>query len=175
LNITCFGVISRKETLDDYKNQIDNKKFYNKCATYLLECIGQYAREKNIDKKEIKLYFEKGNFAYEKLRNFISKCQKTPFQSRANNLKFIEPYNIYHKTKEEMPSLEIADLIAHSLYKIVDKNRANFGITEPRYFNILRPLFYSDPKNNILNYGLKPIHNINDLGLSKDEIEALNL
>ena len=42
--VTIFGLISNKKTLGGYKEAIegDSSKFYNTCARYLLERLGEY-------------------------------------------------------------------------------------------------------------------------------------
>ena len=78
-NITCFGLISYKATLGEYRNAIANEsvRYYNKCAMYLLERVGSYMRENNIPAENLRVIFEEGHFEYAPFRAYLNACQKT--------------------------------------------------------------------------------------------------
>ena len=65
--------------------------------------------------------------------------------------------------------LQLADLVAHALYKCVDKTYGGLLITEPRYLIEIKDKFYYNPKSlKILGAGIKPVHRIGQLKLDND-------
>jgi len=171
LKMKCFGLISYKNTLKDYKQVIkdDPKQYYNKCVGYLFECVGSFIQQENIDPAEVEIVMEDGNFDYEALKNFIYVCQRRPLNPRAKLLKFIDPNNVFSLPKNEQPLLQIADLVAHSLYKCVDKTEKSYFQTETRYLNELKSKFhFCSETNQICGYGVKPVHRLSALGLDPD-------
>lgn len=173
-----FGTISDKNTLGDYRASIeeDSKKYYNKCSQYLLEQIGRMLKEYSTDPAEVEIIFEEGNFDYEKLRSLIAKCQQNPMHENTKLLNFIVVKNITQTPKAKLPTLTIADLIAHSLYKCVHKSLANHDITEFRYIDELRSKFYADTTTRlILGHGIKCIHDIRKLRIDDEIAEKLSV
>ncbi len=171
-----FGTISDKSTLGAYKNSIDedSRKYYNKCSQYLLEQIGRMLKEHSTDPKEVEIVFEEGTFDYEKLRSLISRCQQNPIHENTKLLNFIVVKNITQRPKADLPTLTIADLLAHSLYKCVHKSSTNYQITEFRYIEELRSKFYADAETKfILGHGIKCIHDIRKLRIDDDIAEKL--
>ncbi|MDR7147188.1 DUF3800 domain-containing protein [Rhizobium sp. BE258] len=172
----AFGVISDKSTLGGYKSKIleNSKMYYNKCSQYLLEQIGRFIKEYGLDPNEVSIIFEEGNFDYQSLRNLIEKCQKTPIHENAKFLRYVRAERIVARPKKDMLTLCLADLVAHALYKCVDKSDRDFQIPESRYLKELSSKFYADKKNkSILGYGIKCIHNVDKLDLDDDIVEVL--
>ena len=178
----CFGVISLKSTLRWYKEDIknDSGSYYNKCAQLLLERVGEFMQENDILPHKLDVIFESGNFNYSSLRNLIKICQDTPkgvtsFQlKQIKLLRHINADNIYDKPKEEEPLLQLGDLIAHALYKCVQKSDHNMNITEPRYLRELKNKFYFDKTTSkIIGKGIKPVHKLKQLKLDQDILEFM--
>lgn len=172
-----FGVISYKKTLGYYKEAIEenNKKYYNKCAQYLLERVGWFMQVNDIPPENLDIVFEKGNFDYEKMQRLLHKCQKNPSHSMTAYLKHIKVSNITVKDKNEEPLLQMADLVAHSLYKCVDKQDKNHFITEPRYLRELSPRFFGNPKTRaVAGAGLYLVHTVSDLELDSEVEDVIN-
>ena len=72
-------------------------------------------------------------------------------------------------TKNEEPIIQIADLVAHALYKCVDKTDKNFGIPEPRYLRELSSHFFGHPETGlIVGAGLHCVHSLRDVQLDAD-------
>lgn len=166
-----FGVISRKATLGSYQNTIadDSSMYYNKCAQYLLERVGLFMDVRCIPPDNLNIVFEKANINYDKMRNLIWTCQRNPKHKNTKFLKFINVENITEKKKDDEPLLQIADLVAHALYKCVDKTKSNFEIPEPRYLRELAPKFFGHPETNALvGGGLYCVHSISDLQMDTD-------
>ena len=63
----------------------------------------------------------------------------------------------------------MADLVAHSLYKCVDKPKSCFCLTEPRYLLEFRDRFFRDKiSKKVIGKGIKPVHSLKDLNLDDD-------
>ena len=172
-----FGVISYKETLGAYKGTIeDNSKlYYNKCAQYLLERVGWFMEVNDIPPENLDIVFEKGNFDYDRMKVLLRKCQQNPAHPMTARLRHIKISNIAVKSKGEEPLLQMADLVAHALYKCVDKQDKNFFITEPRYLRDLSPGFFGDPKTQaVAGAGLYLVHKMSDLNLDPEVEEVIN-
>lgn len=177
LDLTLFGLISYKKTLQGYRDAINGNpsKFYNVCARYLLECLGEYMDEHQLERHEVEIIFEQARFNYAKLRNYISVCQDNPIGKSELQLKRVKYLNnlssqsIKTKTKEEESLLQIPDLVAHALYKCVDLSNGCYLITEPRYLSEIANRFYGDKQNKlIVGKGLKPIHHLRALKLDPE-------
>ena len=80
---------------------------------------------------------------------------------------------IYTLKKEEEPLLAIADLVAHSLYKCVDKSENNFGIVEPRYVREMAPRFFGEPETQkVIGAGIYCVHSVNDMRVDPEVMEV---
>lgn len=163
-NVTCFGVISLKSTLGSYNN--NSGYYYNKCAQYLLERLGIYLEtQNNISPNEVKIIFEHGNYEYQKLKGLIATCQRNPIHPNTAYLKNIDVNLISSEVKDEKPLLQLADLVAHALYKTVDGGTRN--VTEQRYLKEIKSSFYSQD-GKIIGKGLYPVHSIYELKLEPE-------
>lgn len=174
--VRLFGLISYKDTLGTYKSEIEenSKKFYNKCAQYLLERVGWFMEATGIPADNLDIVFERGNFDYEKLYVLLRKCQQKPLQAMTARLNNIKVSNITTKTKGEEPLLQMADLVAHALYKCVDKQDKNHFISEPRYLRELGPRFFGHPTTRkVAGSGLYLVHKMSDLDLDPDVEEVI--
>ncbi|MFC6489925.1 DUF3800 domain-containing protein [Nitratireductor sp. GCM10026969] len=172
-----FGVISRKATLGSYKAAIadDSSMYYNKCAQYLLERVGWFMEAREILPENLDIIFEKANVDYERMRNLLWTCQSTPKHPHTKKLQHIDIRNIAIKKKSEEPLLQLADLVAHALYKCVDKQDKNFGIPEPRYLRELAPHFFGHPETqSVVGAGLYCVHSTRDLKLASEVEEVFN-
>lgn len=169
--ILCFGVVSKKKTLGSYKDEIDsnNNYYYNKCAQYLLEKVGKFMEINDVPSQDVNIVFEEGNYDYAALRGLISACRKNPLKPDTKYLSRINPFSITTQCKDDEPLLQPADLVAHALFKCVDKTRTNYNIPEPRYLSELKGLFFNDIKTGLIdNYGIKAVHRLNELSLDDD-------
>jgi hypothetical protein len=173
--IRLFGVVSHKKTLGNYKETIadDSSMYYNKCAQYLLERVGWFMEARKIPPENLDIVFEKANIDYEKMRNLLRACQSNPRHENTKKLNNILIENIVEKKKNEEPLLQLADLVAHALYKCVDKQGKNFGIPEPRYLRELAPRFFGHPETQaVVGAGLYCVHSTRDLNLDSDVEEV---
>jgi len=175
-NLRLFGVISRKGTLGKYKADIsdDSSMYYNKCAQYLLERVGWFMEARDVPRDNVDIVFEKANIDYDMMKNLIRKCQRNPKHRNTKRLLNIDVDRIVVRKKAEEPLLQIADLVAHSLYKCVDKSDKNHGIPEARYLRELGPRFFGTPRDEkVAGAGIYCVHSILDLKLDADVQETL--
>ncbi|WP_157831887.1 DUF3800 domain-containing protein [Thalassospira marina] len=166
LDVVIVGVISKKSTLGGYRDQIagDHKKYYNKCAQYLLERVGMYLGRNDISPNDVSIVFEDGGFNYSGLRGLVRSCQRNPIQENSKFLRNINVQKILATEKKNEPLLQLADLVAHALYRCVDGGR--LGVLEGRYLEEIKPRFFACPEGKtVLSYGLYPVHTIDQLGL----------
>ena len=171
-----FGVISRKGTLGRYKSTIedDSTKYYNKCAQYLLERVGYFMENRGIPAENLDIVFEKANIDYDKMRNFLWACHSNPKHPNTQKLKFVNLSNIRIEEKKHEPLLQIADLVAHALYKCVDKQDRYHNILEPRYLKEISSHFFGHPDSQLITGGgLYCVHSLKDLKLDAEVHEAI--
>ena len=171
LEMTLFGVISRKDTLGQYKERIDgdSHKYFNKCVQYLLERVGWYMEAYSIPKSEVAIVFEKANRDYGRMENFLWQVQSTPLQPMAKKLSHLDVSSIEARDKGEESLLKVADLVAHALFRCVDKRASNMNICEPRYLRELGPKFFGNPTTcKVTGAGLYCVHQPSHLKLDQD-------
>lgn len=102
-------------------------------------------------------------------------AKNRPRHELTKKLKFIKVSNIFVKKKDEESLLQVADLVAHALYKCVDKSKSNYGIPEPRYLRELAPHFFGHPDNqSVVGAGLFCVHSPSSLKLDGEILEVLN-
>lgn len=174
--IRMFGVISKKSTLGTYRSDIegDSSKYYNKCSQYLLERVGWFLESREINAENVDIIFEEANIDYEKMKNLLRACQRNPRWKNTEKIKNISVDKITTKKKTEECLLEIADLVAHSIYKCVDKYEKNFGIPELRYVRELSGRFFGHPETKIVvGAGLYCVHSIENIELDADVKEIV--
>lgn len=172
----AFGVISYKDTLKAYSDAINKSSdlYYNKCSQYLLEKVSLFMHSNDENEGDIDIVFETGNFDYESFKNLIRKCQKSPIYKSTKLLRYIDTKKITSKSKSEESLLQLPDLVAHALYKCVDKNDGNYGIPEPRYLNELKSKFFQDTETGKIDgYGLKAVHNLKQLSLDPEILQIM--
>lgn len=168
LDVKLFGVISRKSTLGSYNSEIGTEfwRYYHKCLQYLLEIFGSYLISQGIEKDDVSICVEASNsFRLSKFRNYVNSCHFYPLYTQTQSLKKIKTTRITDQKKKDEPLLQLADLLAHSLFQCVDERKSNYGIKETSYIEDMKNRFHCSQSNEVLGFGLKPIHNINDLQL----------
>jgi hypothetical protein len=167
LDVVLFGLISNKATLDNYGR--NSKQYYHKCLQYILELLGFYMEKKNIKAEQVKIVIENSNsIDLSSFKNLIRRCIENPIYPETKVLKLIDPDKITVENKSE-ELLQLADLVAYSLFQCVDDKKSNYGIFETSYLNDLKNKFYHcGEDNNIFPQGIKPVHSIHSLKLSDD-------
>lgn len=176
-DVRFFGVISCKKTLNGYKSKIDSnpKYYYNKCSQYLMEGVGAHLNNQQIDKADVSIIFEKAKYDYAKMRNFLAKIQATPIHENAKNLRYVNVSAIDTRTKKEERLLEVADLVAHALFKCVDKHPKHYGISEARYLKELAPRFFGHPTTGrLIGGGLHFVKGADQVGLDFETMKMVS-
>ena len=169
--VVFFGVISYKATLGAYKKDIKSNPtmYFNKCAQYILERVGSFIKQNKVSADDVDIIFEQGLHNYGMFRSLIRKCQENPIRENTKLLRNIKITNISDAPKDREPLLKIADLVAHALFKAVDKTDGNFHIPEPRYLYEIRENFYHCPNTKkIIGHGIMPVHDLKQLELDND-------
>lgn len=170
LDVKFFGIISLKSTLGTYRKSIGNSHFlyYNKCSQYLLEKIGLFMKQHEISADELEIVFEDANMDYAALQNFIVRCQESPHNKNVENLLHIDAYRMRAVSKNSEPLLCLADVVAHSLYKCVEKNDKNYNTPETTYLNeIVGNFFRCTETGRVLDFGIKPIHSLRQVRMDE--------
>lgn len=172
LAFTSFGLISDKKTLGGYK-QIKDKPpyyYYHKCVQLLLEKVCRYIRQHEIDPNLLDIAFEEtGALKLNKLQSYIFLCGHKPKWEQSKILTILDTSNFHVRKKNDESLLQLADLIANSLYQCVNKSDSNFQIPETRYIHELRRRFWGNPNDGrVVGYGIKPVHELRNLSLDED-------
>lgn len=161
-DITCFALISAKETMGGFKDRIAGKgqdqKFYNKCVSYFLERVGHFMLLNGIASEDVGIVFEeRANHDYEKLRNYIATIKRRPHDPRLGHyLGPIDPSKIASQKKSENDLLCYADLVAYSVAAAINASSSNFGVPEERYLRELKSKFFCDKETGAVgDFGLK--------------------
>ncbi|NIZ14412.1 DUF3800 domain-containing protein [Phaeobacter sp. HF9A] len=160
--VLLFALVSTKDTIGDYKQQISGKgqdqKYYNKCASYFLERVGHFLLEHDIPGEDLTIVFEeRASHDYQKMRNYISKIKDNPMDPRLGYfLAPIIPSRITAVAKTAEPLLCYADLVAFSVSAAIDASKANYAVPEQRYLRELKAKFFSDNTSGAIGeFGLK--------------------
>ncbi|ADE86764.1 DUF3800 domain-containing protein [Rhodobacter capsulatus] len=175
VNARYFAVISRKQTLGDYKEKIeeDPQKFYNKCIQYLLEIVCCYLRRLGAKPDDISVILERRNHDYDAMYRFLQKVKDMPLFEASKSLEILNVFSIGTAAKGEDPLLEYADFVSHAVFQLTNLTPKNFGIPEVRYFDELSKRFAADVNGRILGVGLKCIHSLDDLKLQPEVVSLL--
>lgn len=170
LPVRYFAVLSNKNTLKDYKTQIDGDadKFYNKCLAYLLEIICAYLQPRVETEEDLQVILEKRNHDYDRLLRYVSSVRENPIYPQSRALHVLNPFSIRPCPKGEEDMLEIADFVSHAVFQCANRSRSNYEIPEPRYFREIGSRFAGNRHGLALGTGIKCIHSLDQLGLDKD-------
>lgn len=166
-DLQIIGVISAKITLRGYKAEIKENKdmYYNKCCQYLLERAGMIISRLKESPENTDIVLEEGSYDYAKLRGPIIRCQQSPIHQNTRFLKHISVSKIRSQAKRSDPLLELADLVAHALYRCVWGGKLN--VTENRYLEEIRDKFFKDDDTGrALGRGLYVVHKPEDLKIA---------
>ncbi|WP_338154218.1 DUF3800 domain-containing protein [Sulfitobacter mediterraneus] len=175
LPVRYFALISKKETLANYKEAIkfDPQRYYNKCLKYLLELICSYLAEHLTSVDDLSVVLERRNHNYDAMYRYLQKVKDRPIYPQSSSLKNLNPFAISTRAKGEEDMLEIADFVAHSVFQITNRSKSNFGIPETKYFVELSKCFAGDRDLKMLNTGLKCVHDLDSIDLDMDVRELL--
>lgn len=161
-DITCFALISAKDTMGGFKDHIAGKgqdqKFYNKFVSYFLERVGHFMLLNGIDSEDVRIVFEdRANHDYQKLRNYLKMIKRNPLDPRLGHyLGPIDPDKIVSEEKSANELLCYADLVAYSVAAAINASASNFGVPEERYLRELKSKFFCEKETGAVgDFGLK--------------------
>ena len=174
--ILLFGVVSKKSTLGDYRENISGEKqsqdYYNKCVQYLLELVGRFMSEHKYKSDNLSVVFEKRNHDYDRMRRYIKAIREKPIDARARFLQNIDPLSILAISKRDEDLLALGDLVAYALYQSVNICLQNHEVPEQRYIREIKSKFWKNPSTGqIANFGIKYIKGPIQMGLSGEELK----
>lgn len=167
LPIRIFALISKKDTLEEYKDKIDSdpQAYYNKCVQYLLEKVFAYLAPSLEGSEQTSIVFERRNHDYDRMIRFLGKVKDSPIYPESRALTYLNPFSITSIPKGEEDILEVADLVAHGVFQCVNKSSSNYQLPEYRYFEELQSRFGADGRGRVLGTGLKCVHSVDAIGL----------
>ena len=170
LPVGIVGVISNKLSLLNYLPQASSTSthYYNKVTQYLLERVAAGIEASGIKKDTISIRLEAREQRYSSLISFVQKIQDQPLDFRATLLRNINPFSISAVKKRDDSCFLLADCASNAIFSVVSRDEKRFCLPEPRYLQELSPVFLGNAKGEIVPFGLKPIHHLDDLGIPAD-------
>lgn len=173
--VGMLGVLSNKLSLNEYlpDAQKTPTHFYNKVMQYLLERVGFSLSKMRIKASDVRILVEAREQRYDSLLAFLRTIQQNPHHPNAIYLRAIDIFSISRISKKDDPCVALADMGAHAMFCAVRRDDKMFGLTESRYLNELRPVFIASKQGAIVPHSLKPIHTMQQLGLSPSERETI--
>ena len=114
----------------------DPRLLYNHTAQFLIERISDYARALQ---EPAAIYFENTHaFRVNEFRDYVNSLIRQ--NNQRIDARFIRPYLIRTLAKGEAPALDVADAVAYSAFRALERHR-KWGHYETAYLNILLPKF----------------------------------
>jgi hypothetical protein len=166
-NILFFAFVSRKDTLESYRKEIegadDSEFYFNKCATYLLEQLALATETYAIDKADLSIVFEDRPHSFQRYRSYLKHVITKPIPikdptANANRKRLgrLDPLSITSMDKGGEPLLFLADLVAYATRQALEPSQHNYGVPEQRYLREIAGKFFGGDKfGSIGDYGFK--------------------
>lgn len=156
--IRTVSVLIHKPSISEpEKFQSEKYLLYRYASRMLLERVSWLCRDNRKEgagngEAEI-IFSNRSKMSYEELRGYL-RTLKTKSDPLGVTIDWsvVNPDTVKAINHEQLMGLQLADAVASSLYYAANVNR--YGDTEPRYQDILRPIFYRH-KGTALGYGLK--------------------
>lgn len=152
------SVLLHKPSIEERERfQANKHQLYRYASRLLLERVSWFCRDHAIQgvgngRAEI-IYSNRDQMSYDDLRDYLRKLRDEESGQKVTiHWPSFDPDHVRAVQANQMAGLQIADVVAHSLYKAVSPNR--FGDVESRYASHLRPTFYRH-KGSFHGYGLK--------------------
>ncbi|WFE75172.1 hypothetical protein [Roseinatronobacter sp. S2] len=170
LPVGMVGVISNKLSLLEYLPQASSTPthYYNKVSQYLLERVSNALSVCGISRESVSIRLEARDQQYSSLISFVKRIQTTPLDHRAASLRGLNPFSIIAVKKKDDRCFILADCASNALFSMVCRDEKRFCLPEPRYLQELAPIILSNKQGEIMPFGIKPIHKLEDLGLPED-------
>ena len=163
---TVSVLIHKPSIVDPERFQAEKYLLYRFASQMLLERVSWLCRDRRkqgVGNGEAEIIFSnRSRMSYEDLRIYLHSLKaKSDSLGVAIDWSVINPDTVQAVNHDKLMGLQLADAVASSLYYAANVNR--YGDTEPRYQEILRPVFYRH-NESALGYGLKfwP-HDLDDL------------
>jgi len=165
LPVALVGAVSNKLTLEQYlpRARQTPTHYYNKVVHYLLERVGAILSAYEVPREDVRILLEAREQQYGSLLNYLKTIQDNPLHPKAKLLKGLNPFSIRAVKKKDEPCFWVPDIGAHALFCAFRKDIKQHGLVEARYLTELSPVFAAGKSGQILDYGIKVIHSLNDM------------
>lgn len=153
------SVLIHKPSIEEpEKFQAQKHQLYRYASRLLLERVSWFCRDHVIpdqgDGSAEIIYSNRDQMSYDDLRDYLKRLRLEQDRLKVSvHWPVIDPDHVRAVQANQMAGLQVADAIAHCLFKAVSPNR--FGDVEERYARHLWPTFYRHPKAGFLGYGVK--------------------
>lgn len=150
-------LIHKPSVTEPEKFQSEAFRLYRYATRLLVERVSWLCRDTRKDNEgdgSCELIFSnRSAMSYEDLRNYLLHLKDRPDTDARIDWNAIRPQQVRAVHHDQLAGLQMADAVASSLFFAV--NLTQYSEVEDRYFRILRPTIYRQPKTGELGYGLK--------------------
>lgn len=155
--------------------QRDSHKLYRYATRLLLERVSWLCATSRIaddgDGTADLVFSNRSAMSYEQLKEYLGLLQYgAPAATCHIDWSAFDYKKVRAVNHDQLAGLQIADAVASGTYYALNLNQ--YGESEPRYFEMLNPLFYRN-KASIQGYGLKFWPNFADLRKTLDHLAAI--
>lgn len=158
LPVKTVSILIHKPSIADPENfQQDAYSLYRYASRLLLERISWLCRDnrkKNDGDGRVQLiYSNRSAMSYEDLRAYLSQLRHKPNGQTVNiDWDVIDENMVRAVNHDKMAGLQLADVVASSIYQAVNPNK--YGDTETKYLEMLGKTIYTR-QSKVEGYGLK--------------------
>jgi hypothetical protein len=153
--LRTVSVLAHKPSITEPEKFSEKHLFYRYVTRYLLERVSWFCRDnRNAEADRARIFFSNRScMSYDDLRAYLRLLRE-----RSNDFgvridwSVIDEERIEARTHDSLMGLQIADAVASSMYYGVEPTE--FGHTEPRYAQMLKPTVYHH-RGDYLGYGFK--------------------
>lgn len=139
----AMAVMFHKPSITKPENFKKKYYLYFYALKFLLERATKWADQTAKEPIHLMLSSRKG-LDEDNLKSYFNRIRTSPFVPKDDILwDILRHEEIHIKPNKEYRGLQVADLVASSIFKAVEKSE--YGTLEPRYIKELRPLFERDP------------------------------
>jgi hypothetical protein len=157
--LRAASILVHKPSIQDPEVfQQERHRLYRYIVRYLLERVSWFGRDNHLSRfggdGTVEIVFSnRSGMSYEKIREYLKHLEAESDRFGCTiNWNVIRPDQITTFVPSKRMGLQIADAVASSAYYAINPN--NYGYTEPRYVQTLKPIIYR--RNGVyLRYGLK--------------------
>lgn len=156
--LRTLSVLIYKPTIDEPERFQDEAfRLYRYATRLLLERVSWLCRDRHNegdgDGSADLVFSNRSAMSYEELRSYLRKLRDGGHAEDVRiEWQHIDPDRVEAVNHEQLAGLQVADAVASSVFYAVNRNQ--YGETEPRYLELLRPTLYRH-KRAVVGYGLK--------------------